>query len=299
MGNLERLNRDFGTAGVRFVDGSGGLTVMEVENAQAQARIALQGAHVLEYQRRGEQPLIWLSRFAKFAAGKSVRGGVPICWPWFGPHADNPKFPGHGFARTVPWRVVQVSAADGATRIEFQLEQSEATRAQWPYASDVRSIVTVGAQLTVELLTTNTGDVPFTLGQALHTYFEIGDIRRVAIHGLDSCDYIDKVDGGAHKRQQGAVTFAGETDRIYLATGNRCEIRDPAMNRTIVVESRGSRSTVVWTPWEAKADKMGDFGPGGWTGMVCVETANAADDVRTLVPGERHRLTAIYSSAPL
>ncbi len=300
MSNIERLNRDFGAAGVRFVEGPGGLVVAEVNNAHAGARIALQGAHVLSYQKNGEAPIIWLSRFAKYAVGKSVRGGVPVCWPWFGPHASNPKFPGHGFARTVPWRVVQVSAlADGSTCLEFQLEQSAETRAQWPHASDVRNIVTVGAKLTVELLTTNTGSEAFPLGQALHTYFDIGDVRRAVVNGLDGCDYIDKVDGGRRKRQQGAVTFHGETDRIYLATGNRCEIKDPAMNRTIVIESRGSRSTVVWNPWHEKADKMGDFGPDGWTGMVCVETANAADDIRTLAPGDRHSLTAIYASAPL
>ena len=300
MSDIQRLNRDFGAAGVRFVAGPGGLAVVEVNNVHAQASIALQGAQVLSYQRRGEEPLIWLSPLAKFAAGKSVRGGVPVCWPWFGPHADNPQLPGHGFARTVPWRAVQVVAqSDGSTRLEFQLMQSAATRAQWAYPSDVRNIVTVGAKLSVELLTSNSGGEPFSLGQALHTYFRVGDVRRVVVDGLDGCDYIDKVDGGRHQRQRGALTFGGETDRIYLATGTRCEIRDPALKRRIVIESSGSRSTVVWNPWRDKADSMGDFGPDGWTGMLCVETANAADDVRTLAPGDQHRLTAIYGSAPL
>lgn len=300
MLDIEKLNRDFGGDGVKFVAGAGGLVLAEVNNVHARATIALQGAHVMTYARSGEEPLIWLSRQAKFAIGKSIRGGVPVCWPWFGPHAENPKFPGHGFARTVPWRLVQATTLpDGSNRLEFQIEQSEATRAQWPHASDVRTIVTVGTALTVELLTTNTGRETFTLGQALHTYFEIGDIHRLSVLGLDGCDYLDKVDGGKRKTQQGAVTFDGETDRIYLGTGNRCEIRDPALNRSIVIQSSGSRSTVVWNPWNEKADKMGDFGPEGWTGMVCVETANAADDVRSLAPGEQHRLVAIYSSAPL
>ncbi len=300
MSEVERLNRDFATDGVVFVEGPGGLVVVEVNNAHARASVVLQGAHVTGYQRHGEAPLIWVSRLAKFGVGKSIRGGVPVCWPWFGPHTSNPKFPGHGFARTVPWNIVQVTTLpDGSTRLEFQLEQSEATRAQWPHASDVRNIVTVGPALTVELVTTNTGSEAFTLGQALHTYFEIGDIHKATIAGLNGCDYLDKVDGGKRKTQQGVVAFSGETDRIYLATGNRCEIKDPVLNRTIVIESRGSASTVVWTPWTEKADKMGDFGPNGWTAMVCVETANAAEDVRSLAPGEQHRMTAIYSSASL
>lgn len=300
MCDIGRLNRDFGGAGVTFVEGPGGLAVVEVNNTHAKASITLQGAHLTSYQKSGEAPLIWLSRQAKFAHGKSIRGGVPVCWPWFGPHAENPKFPGHGFARTVPWRVVQVSALpDGSTRLEFQLVQSEATRAQWPYASDVRNIITVGPALTVELLTTNTGKESFPLGQALHTYFEIGDIHSASVGGLDGCDYLDKVDGGKRKQQQGVVRFSGETDRIYLGTGNRAEIMDPVLKRRIVIQSSGSASTVVWTPWNEKADKMGDFGPNGWTAMVCVETANAAEDVRILAPGEQHRLVATYASAPL
>lgn len=300
MDDSNRLNRDFGVAGVRFVDGPAGLVVAEVVNGLASARIALQGAQVLGYRRNGEAPLIWLSRLAQFVAGRPVRGGVPICWPWFGPHAADARFANHGFARNAPWRVVRVTAlVDGSTQLEFQLVQSAATRVQWPHAADLRSIVTVGARLAVELLTTNTGREPFVLGQALHAYFDIGDIRRATVSGLDGCEYVDKVDGGGRKRQRGSVTFHGETDRIYLATGNRCEIADPILNRRIVIASRGSRSTVVWNPWRAKADGMGDFGPEGWAGMVCVETANAADDMRTLAPGEQHRLAAVYSDAPL
>jgi len=241
--------------------------------------------------------VIWLSKFAQFSPGKSIRGGVPVCWPWFGPHGQNPQFPGHGFARTVPWALVDASRLpDHRVRLEFELVQSDTTRAQWPALSTVRNIITVGPELEVELATSNLGSTAFELGQALHTYFEVGDIRRATVIGLEHCDYIDKFDGGARKVQEGAVSFSQETERIYLGTHGYCEIRDPALARSIVITSTGSRSTVVWNPWSEKAGKMGDFGPDGHLAMVCVETANAAEDVITLAPGATHRMAAQYRS---
>ncbi len=298
MNTLAELNRRFAVASkLAFEALPGGFLVARVDTDFGSATIALQGAHVLTYQPRNHGPLIWLSKFAKFVPGKSVRGGVPICWPWFGPHSANVQFPGHGFARTVPWQLVEARALpDGRIRLDFELIQSDATRAQWPHASTVRNIVTVGQELEVELATTNTGVAPFQLSQALHTYFEVGDIRRVSIDGLDGSDFIDKVDGSSRKRQEGPLTFSAETDRIYLATSGHCVIRDPELARSILVTSTGSRSTVVWNPWIEKADKMGDFGTDGHLGMVCVETANAADDIIVLKPDETHRLTAQYRS---
>jgi D-hexose-6-phosphate mutarotase len=301
MSELQALNARFGIAGrLSFEEVAGGLAVARVSTEFATAAIVLQGAHVIGYQPTGQAPLIWLSRLAKFAPGKSIRGGVPVCWPWFGPHAENAQFPGHGFARTVPWQLLDAKALpDGRVRLEFELVHSEATRAQWPNASVVRNIVTVGQELEVELATTNTGTTSFQLGQALHTYFEVGDLRRTTVTGLDGCEFIDKVAGGVRKRQQGAVEFTQETDRIYLDTRGCCEIRDPALNRSILITSTGSRSTVVWTPWQEKADKMGDFGPDGYLSMVCVETANAADDVIQLAAGDTHRMAAQYRLVPL
>ncbi|MDP2826656.1 MAG: D-hexose-6-phosphate mutarotase [Sulfuritalea sp.] len=298
MSQAAELNRRLAIADIlAFEELPGGFVVAHVTTRDATASIALQGAHVMRYQPTGQAPLIWLGKLAKFAPGKSIRGGVPVCWPWFGAHRDNAQFPGHGFARTVPWQLVDAGLLpDHRVRLEFELVQSEATRAQWPHASTVRNIVTIGPELDVELATTNTGSIPFELGQALHTYFEIGDIRQATITGLEACDYIDKVGGSARRTQQGAVNFTQETDRIYLATHGHCEIHDPVLGRRILIASTGSRSTVVWNPWTEKADKMGDFGPDGWTGMVCVETANAAEDVIQLAPGATHRMTAQYRS---
>lgn len=291
------LNERFAIpAHVTFKAGPGGLVVAEVGNVHATGTIALQGAHVMTWAPRRAQPVIWLSKAATFAPGKSIRGGVPICWPWFGPHATEARFPGHGFARTVPWEVIETQALpDGRTRLAFRLVQDDATRAQWPHPSEALCRVTVGRALDVELVTRNTGTAPITIGDAFHTYFAVSDIRRCAIHGLGGCRYLDKVDGGRTKQQVGALTIGEEVDRIYLDSVADVMIDDPGLKRRIRIAKRGSRSSVVWNPWAEKAARMGDFGPDGYLGMVCVESANAADDVVTIPPGGEHRLAARYS----
>lgn len=268
---------------------------IDVVTPYSTASIALQGAHVLTWQPTKQKPVIWLSKAAKFAPGKSIRGGVPLCWPWFGPHATESAHPGHGFARTIPWSLIDArKLPDGRVRLEFEPVMSDASRAQWPHPSSVKYSVTVGQELTASLTTRNIGERPFVLGQALHTYFEIGDIGQISITGLAGRAYIDKVAGGKRKKQQGDISFAGEADRVYLDTAGCCSIVDPVLKRTILITSTGSRSTVVWNPGLEKAAKMGDFGKAGETRMVCVETANAVDDVITLAPGETHRMTAQY-----
>ena len=299
--DLPALNAQFAIPGhVSFREGPGGLVVAMVGNSLATATIALQGAHVMTWAPRKQRPVIWLSKFAKFAPGKSIRGGVPVCWPWFGAHATEAKFPGHGFARTVQWEVVSTEALrDGATRLTFRIVQDEATRAQWPQASEALNVVTVGKALEIALVTRNTGSAPFTLGDAFHTYFEVSDIRDCRIHGLGSCPYLDKVDGGKKNQQVGPVAIGEEVDRIYLDSVADVLIDDPGYQRRIRVSKRGSRSSVVWNPWIEKAAKMGDFGPDGYLNMVCVESTNAADDVVQIPAGGEHRLWVRYSIEPL
>jgi len=295
MEYLQSLNEQFGIKGqLTFISGPGGLPVAEIHNESGRATIALQGAHVMTYERQGDEPLLWLSDYAKFSPGKSIRGGVPICWPWFGAHASDASLPGHGYARTVDWQPLESEALPDSTRITFELIDTPATKAMCPHPLQVRYTVTVGAALGLQLETTNLSEAPFRLGQALHTYFAVADVRRVSVEGMENCDYLDKVDGFARKQQVGPVTISQEVDRIYLGTGDLCEIRDPGMERLIRIRSTGSHSTVVWNPWSEKAEQMGDLGPDGYLGMLCVETANAADDVVELAPGATHLLSAVY-----
>jgi len=295
--SLADLNARFAIPGhLAFEEGPGGLTVAKVANAQAEAMISLSGGHVMTWNPVGERPVLWLSGYAKFAAGKSIRGGVPICWPWFGPHATESSFPGHGFARTVPWSVSATEAPDaGTTRLVLKLEQSDATRLQWPHASEAEITLTVGRELTLELTTRNRSSEPFLLGEALHTYFAVSDIRNCPIQGLDGVTYMDKVDGGQHKRQAGAIAISSEVDRVYLGTAGDCVIEDPAWGRAIRIRKQASESTVVWNPWVEKAEKMGDFGSDGYLGMVCVESGNALDNQVTVPAGGEHRLWVSYA----
>ena len=296
--NIEALNQKFSFQNdknqLRFLHGEGDIPVVEIKNQQACARISLQGAHLLSWTPNGEKEVLWVSEAASFKVGKSIRGGIPICWPWFGAHDKHESFPAHGFARTSMWEVVKTEALeDGRTRISFSLPLAEYIK-WWPYPSEVFYQITVGQTLELELDTCNKGRQAITIGQALHTYFNVADVSRVMLHGLDGAEYLDKLDGFNRYQQQGAVVFNHEVDRVYLDTVNDCVIQDTVLNRNIVIIKCGSHSTVVWNPWQQTADRMGDLGNEGYKKMLCVESSNAADDVVVIEPGHQHQLWVKY-----
>jgi D-hexose-6-phosphate mutarotase len=195
------------------------------------------------------------------------------------------------------WEVTQSAALpSGATEITLALLENDQTRAQWPHKTRVELNVIVGNSLKTSLNTTNLGDAPVQIGEALHTYLQISDIEAVQVTGLENTAYLDKVGEATRRTQSGAVTFSGEVDRVYVDTEATCYIVDAAYERRIKIAKTGSRSTVVWTPWEEKADKMGDFGPDGWRQMVCVESVNALENVVTIAAGETHRMKVEYSA---
>lgn len=296
MEHLQSLNERFGIREhVEFGSGPGGLEVAEIRNEQGRATIALQGAQVLHFEPAGDEPVLWISQDATPSPGMSIRGGIPICWPWFGAHPSDASLLAHGYARTAAWQPVESQVlADGRIRVVFEFVDTPETKAMCAHPLVLRYAVTVGRRLALELETINLSEAPFLLTQALHTYFAVADVRRVLVEGLEECDYLDKVDGFSRKQQSGPVTIAGEVDRIYLGTGKVCEIRDPGMERLIRISSSGSNSTVVWNPWIEKSAALGDMGPDGYLHMLCVETANAADDRVELAAGATHRLAAEY-----
>jgi D-hexose-6-phosphate mutarotase len=293
--DLQSLNETFAiTNQLAFTSGPGSLTLAEVRNRHAAATVSLYGAQVLAFQPHDRRPVLWRSERSLYQPGKAIRGGVPICWPWFGPHPSDPSKPAHGFARTAVWSVLATAAlANGATQMRLRLRDSDATYALWPHSFDLRAVITVGPELRVELIVRNFGGEPYTYGGALHSYFAVGDVGAIAIQGLDGCEYIDQADGNQRKTQQGPVAIGGETDRVYLNTIDTCIIEDPALGRRINVAKVGSRTTVVWNPWAEKARRLADFGDEEYRTMVCVETANAHGDSVTISPGGEHRLAAI------
>ena len=295
---IQSLQAQFGINGaLRFEAGDGGLIRAVCTGKDVEGYVYLHGAHVAHYQRRGERALVFMSGASQFAADKAIRGGVPICFPWFGPKKDDAKAPAHGFARLKQWGVESAKKTDdGGVQIVLALASDESTCALWPGEFLARYTVTFGKQLRLTLEVRNTGRESITFEEALHTYLSVADIRQVRVEGLGGTEYIDKVQGGK-RVAQGAepVTFTGETDRIYLKTQSTCVVHDAVGGRAISVGKSGSDTTVVWNPWIAKAKAMGDFGDDEWPTMVCIETCNVADFAVTLAAGASHLMEAVIT----
>ncbi|MBE2212384.1 MAG: D-hexose-6-phosphate mutarotase [Opitutaceae bacterium] len=271
------------------------LPAIEIDGAHARVVATPHGAHLVDWQPHDARPVLFLSPRSHFVPDKAIRGGVPLCFPWFGPKADDPKAPQHGFARTRSWKLARADVApDGGARIEFALNSDTTTLAAWQHAFAARLAIRAGAELELALTVLNSGATPLTFSAALHTYLAVSDVREIAIRGLEHTDYLDKTGGGSVRRREGAepLRFSGEVDRVYLDTTATCVVDDPGWRRRIHVAKSGSRSTVIWNPWTDKARAMADLGEDAWPGFVCVETCNAADDTVTLAPGATHALAA-------
>lgn len=286
---------------LRFKTMGEGLLVADITNAHATASICLQGGHLLSWQPvTDSEPVIWMSPAAKFVPKAAIRGGIPVCWPWFGAHVSNDKHatPAHGFARTQPWQVTGTrSLDDGSTEIALSFIPAAETHAYWASsaaASRLDMLVNVGSSLKIALITRNLGDEDFTISEALHTYFAVSDVAQVQVEGLDGVHFHDKAAGWTEGDQVGAIPFAAEVDRVYVNTPERCTIVDTGFKRSIHIAKLGSQSTVVWNPWAARAAQMGDLGQDGWKRFVCVETANARENFVTVPAGKSHTLAVEY-----
>jgi D-hexose-6-phosphate mutarotase len=291
---INELNQRFGVEGaVRFEAGPGGLTKAVLLAGDASAEVYLHGGHVASYRPgQGGEEVLWLSEAGEFAPDRPIRGGVPICWPWFGAHPADEDLPMHGFARLADWTVRGTGGEHGQAALTLGLSSDEATRATWPMDFDLELAVRLGGDLALALTTRNPGPEPMRITEALHTYLSVSDVRQVRIAGLDGVTYADKVEGLARRRQDGPVTFDGEVDRVYLGTRATCVLDDPGPARRVEVAKDGSASTVIWNPHIRKSMEMEDFGNDEWTGMVCIETANALDDAVVVAPGGSHCMTA-------
>lgn len=278
----------------------GELNCWRISSDRAELLIAQQGAQVLSYQQVGEPPLLWLSDQAIFRQGKSVRAGVPVCWPWFGNLQRNPEAvqamyqgtpaPAHGLARTRDWKLLGIKEVGETLRIEFELPEARGDLPGWPHDVELKLVVEMGADLTLSLTSRNMGNTPVTISQALHSYFAVSDVRQTRVEGVDGLGYIETLAGWEQRQQQEALTFAGETDRIYLNTPQTLSIVDPHWNRRITLTSSGSRSAVIWNPWTERAKELADMADDGWQRMLCIETANVWDDLVELKPGASHSL---------
>lgn len=283
-----------------------GYRIISISNQFANADIALHGAHVMSFQPVGEKPIIWLSKRAVYSEGKAIRGGIPICWPWFGDKVDNDNcrdkknyeaqnLPAHGFARSMFWTLSAVNHNDNTgTEIIFSLKENEKTLDLWPYCFYLQLKILVAESLSVELSVKNTDETSFSFTGALHTYLSIGDIDALKINGLNGVPYIDKL-SGKQKTQLGDIAISSELDNIYQPTIAPVSVFDESLSRQLLVQKQGSQSTVVWNPWEGKSSSMKDFDPGGFRNMVCIEAANTPGDVIFLQPQDTHLLATKIS----
>lgn len=276
-----------------------GLQYLEIDNPLATGKIALQGAHVIHWQPKFlANPVLWLSSNARFVKGRSIRGGVPICWPWFGAHPTDSTLCPHGFARVIPWRVMDIDATPtGATRIILEMQQTPEAQRQLSYPYELTLTITIGRRLRIDLSTTNLAEHPFVISEAFHTYFNVSDLSNIQITGMQDLVYLDKLLKYERNVEHEALNFNGdEYDRVYVHHSSDCAIHDSGYNRIIHVSKSGSDTTVVWNPGADKAAQMGDMGVGEeWRKTICVETTNALDNMVVINPGRKHTLSAEYS----
>ncbi|MGH8028279.1 MAG: D-hexose-6-phosphate mutarotase [Pseudoxanthomonas sp.] len=273
-----------------------GLPALLIETPLATAAVSLHGGQLLSFAPRGFDDLLWLSPISK-RAPDAIRGGVPVCWPYFGRQGQSPDAPQHGFARNTQWTLIDSRIdAQGEATLELALPQQAGTLR-------LTQTLRIGNELHQSLITHNTGTETVALTQALHTYFHVGDAERIHVTGLEGLQYADRYDGQQHA-QSGEWNLQdprdpGRSDRTYHRTGDRFALIDPALNRRIGLTTSGSRSLVVWNPGPAGIAVIGDAPSEGWRHFVCLEAANAGEDVIELAPGATHTLQQRLSVAPL
>ena len=291
VNDARELQQKFGITNIlRVTEKAPGYPVIEIDNLFARASIALHGAHVMQFQPKGEEAVLWLSRDAVFSEGKAIRGGIPICWPWFGGHPGG-GLSAHGFVRNRFWNLESCEQlANGFTRITITTSDDDSSHLLWDHHFRLRLSIEVGRDLSLALKMENPGPTSYMITAALHSYFNVGDVSMVDIVGLEGVEYIDQLSSDRRQIQNGPVSFDGELDRIYYPAGGEELLQDGSLKRKIRLTATGSRSTIVWNPWIKKSDSMADFEKGGYRHMVCVETGNAADDIIELAPKCSHVL---------
>ena len=270
--------------------------LLRVQNSRCSAVVALQGAQLLEFVPVEGEAMLWLSPRAQFVRGRAVRGGIPLCLPWFGPHASDPDKPQHGFARTSDWRLDSARALDaGTTRLSFVLDQfSSAHSPHFPFRFRATMTMTLGEEIEIELSVKNCDQVAMPLSWALHSYHPVSDLSAVRVAGLEGCEYLDSTCEGRREVQQGNLVFAAEVDRIYVDVPDRQRIEG---HPAVEIVSENCNSAILWNPGLELAARMEDVGPGGHAGFICLEKGNAADNRLSLAADETHTATVRIRSS--
>ncbi|WP_305461394.1 D-hexose-6-phosphate mutarotase [Photobacterium leiognathi] len=267
-----------------------GISIIRVIHPLAEAGISLHGGHLIWFKPAGEKDIIWLSENAEFDTQKAIRGGIPVCWPWFGKAGT----PSHGFARTSQWTLQEHRENENGVIVSLQLEDNEETRAIWPHKFNNVLTFEIGTELTVSLTSTNTDSQPWSYGGALHTYFDIADINNIEITGMGST-YLDSTQQGKACEGGDVLTFTSETDRVYTQPEATITINDKNNERNILVTNEGHNAAVIWNPWQELSISMGDMADNSFETMVCVESTIHQPSIE-LAPGQSHTLATTVVS---
>jgi glucose-6-phosphate 1-epimerase len=282
----------------RFVQigpGNGGLTRVRVDSPHAEGEMYFHGGQVMSWKPANGDEVLFVSRQARWEAGRPIRGGVPVCFPWFGPHRSNPEAPAHGFVRTKAWELESITEIDEAVIVSMFTAEDNESRRWWPSSFRLVHRVTFGRTLTMELIVTNTGDESLRFEEALHTYYRVRDIDRTRVLGLEGVKYLDTlVRPPEEKTEDGTIAFTGETDRIYLDPRPSVGVEDGAARRLRLTASQ-ARTAVVWNPWIAKARTLQDLADDEWRQFVCVETSNVERRAVDLAAGQQHVMRVVVS----
>lgn len=296
--DITQLNERFGLESqLTFIKGQNDFPLIHVNNSHASALISLYGAQVLAFQPcEAEQDLLFLSSQADYQEGKAIRGGIPVCWPWFGNDPTQVKGTNHGFARSSWWELADTQTLpNGATQIHLTLNDKEKNLSLWPQAFNLQLQITIANTLSLELTTHNTSQQTFTITQALHTYFRVGDIDAITVRGLENTQYLDKLDHQRRKTQAHPVTIAQETDRIYTNVSKTLIIDDPSFKRQIHITANTTKTAVVWNPWKKATAAINDLAPDDYRNFICVEAGNVADASIAILPGQSFNLSTHFN----
>ena len=297
---IGELDRRFGIPGVASVKpGNGGLPKVVITSPSASGEVYLHGSQVTSWQPRGVGEILFLSPNSRWEEGIAIRGGIPVCFPWFRGKADDPKAPAHGFVRTRAWQLESISRAGDRVTVSMSTEGDEDTKGWWPHDFRLALNTTFGPELTLRLVVTNTGSQRLRFEEALHTYYKVGQVEAARVRGLDGVPYLDNTDGNVEKKQDGDVTISCQTDRAYMGTQGEIELHDPSLHRRIRLQKEGSLTTVVWNPWVDGARALSDLGDDQWRKMLCVEASNILGCAVTVAPAQHHAMKATIGILPL
>lgn len=295
MTDIDELDDKFSIEGeLGFAQLENDLVFATISNKYADADICLYGAHVTSFRPHNTMEMLWVSPQSSFREGSPIRGGIPVCFPWFGQHKTDPAKPQHGFGRLMYWDVAETaSQPNGETMIRLQLCSNENTKALWPHDFQAELSVIVGRNLMIALKVTNTSSGPLDYGCALHSYFTVSSADNIIIEGLQNTRYHDQLQADDFVQDTFELTITKAETRHYYNTEVPVVINDPFFRRRIKVAKSGSNVTTVWNPGEEACTKIPDLPDDAWHAFVCVETVNAFADIIHLEPGEVHETSAL------